>query len=78
VRHSYATADRGAKIDRRALSQRIGHADAAFTMKQYVQADLDADRQVTATLAGPIIGRSLTSAIARTAPGDGRGCGDAR
>ncbi len=36
VRHSYATAGRDAKIDWKALSQRIGHADVAFTMKQYV------------------------------------------
>ncbi len=35
VRHSYATADRDGKIDRKALSKRIGHADVAFTMKQY-------------------------------------------
>jgi integrase len=36
VRHSYATAGRNAKIDWKALSKRIGHADVAFTMKQYV------------------------------------------
>ena len=29
VRHSYATADRDAKIDWKALSQRIGHAEDA-------------------------------------------------
>ncbi len=46
VRHSYATAGRDAKIDWKALSKRIGHSDVAFTMKQYVQADLEADRQV--------------------------------
>ena len=51
VRHSYATAGRDAKIDWTALSQRIGHADVAFTMKQYVQTDLEADRQVANTLA---------------------------
>ncbi len=51
VRHSYATAGRNAKIDWKALSQRIGHADVAFTMKQYVQTDLEADRQVANTLA---------------------------
>ena len=33
VRHSYATAGRNAKIDWKALSKRIGHADVAFTMK---------------------------------------------
>jgi hypothetical protein len=38
-----------------------GHADVAFTMKQYVQTDLEADRQVATTLAELIIGWSLTS-----------------
>lgn len=42
-----------------ALSTRIGHADVAFTMKHYVQADLEADRQVANTLAELIIGGSL-------------------
>jgi len=60
-RHSYATAGRDAKIDWKALSHRIGHADVAFTMKQYVQTDLEADRQVANTLAELIIGGSLTS-----------------
>jgi integrase-like protein len=44
VRHSYATAGREAKIDWNALSARIGHADVAFTMKQYVQTDPATDR----------------------------------
>jgi integrase len=61
VRHSYATAGRDAKIDWTALSKRIGHADVAFTMKQYVQADLEADRQVANTLAELIIGGALVS-----------------
>jgi integrase len=61
VRHSYATAGRDAKIDWKALSQRIGHADVAFTMKQYVQTDLEADRQVANTLAELIIGGTLAS-----------------
>jgi integrase len=61
VRHSYATAGRDAKIDWKALSQRIGHADVAFTMKQYVQTDLEADRQVATTLATLILGGSLSS-----------------
>ena len=61
VRHSYATAGRSAKIDWKALSQRIGHADVAFTMKQYVQTDLEADRQVANTLATLIIGGSLAT-----------------
>jgi hypothetical protein len=50
-----------ANIDWKALSKRIGHADVAFTMKQYVQADLEADRQVANTLAELIIGGSLAS-----------------
>jgi hypothetical protein len=58
---SYATAGRDARIDWKALSQRIGHADVAFTMKQYVQTDLEADRQVANTLAELIIGGSLVS-----------------
>jgi hypothetical protein len=61
VRHSYATAGRDAKIDWKALSQRIGHADVAFTMKQYMQTDLEVDRQVANTLAQLIIGGSLAS-----------------
>jgi len=63
VRHSYATAGRDAKIDWKALSQRIGHADVAFTMKQYVQTDLEADRQVANTLAALIIGGALASTV---------------
>ncbi len=62
VRHSYATAGRNARIDWKALSKRIGHADVAFTMKQYVQTDLEADRQVATTLAELILGGSLASA----------------
>ena len=61
VRHSYATAGRDAKIDWKALSKRIGHADVAFTMKQYVQTDLEPDRRVATTLAELIIGGSLAS-----------------
>jgi integrase len=61
VRHSYATAGRDAKIDWKALSKRIGHADVAFTMKQYVQTDLEADRQVANTLAELIVGGTLIS-----------------
>jgi hypothetical protein len=69
VRHNYATAGRDAKIDWKALSKRIGHADVAFTMRQYVQADLETDRQVAATLAGPIIGGSLVSTEIGTSEG---------
>jgi hypothetical protein len=61
VRHSYATAGRDANIDWKALSRRIGHADVAFTMKQYVQTDLEANRQVANTLATLIIEGLLAS-----------------
>lgn len=67
VRHSYATAGRDAKIDWKALSTRIGHADVAFTMRQYVQTDLVADRQVATALAELILGGLLASVEA----GDG-------
>jgi integrase len=74
VRHSYATAGREAKIDWKALSRHIGQADVAFTMKHYVQTDLEADRQVANTLAELIIGGSLASVLVGTesAREDGR------
>jgi integrase len=59
VRHSYATAGRDVRIDWKALSERIGHSDVAFTMRQYVQTDLEAHRQVATTLAELIIGGAL-------------------
>jgi integrase len=61
VRHSYATAGRDAKIGWKALSKRIGHADVAFTMNQYVQTDLEADRRVANTLAELILGGALAT-----------------
>jgi len=61
VRHSYAIVGRDAKIDWKPLSTRIGHSDIAFTMRQYVQTDLEADRQVANTLATLIIGGSLAT-----------------
>jgi hypothetical protein len=45
----------------KALSKRIGHADVAFTMKQYVQTDLEAEREVANTLADLIIGGLLVT-----------------
>ena len=77
VRHSYATAGRNAKIDWKALSHRIGHADVAFTMKQYVQTDLEADRQVANTLAELIIGGSLASIVIGAEPANGEGADSA-
>jgi integrase len=55
LRHRYAMAGRDAKIDWKARSVRIGHADVTFTMRQYVQADPEADRQFANTLAELII-----------------------
>jgi integrase len=68
VRHSYARAGRDAKIDWKALSQRIGHANVAFTMKQ---TDLVADRQVANMLAELIIGDALASAEITADEGNG-------
>ena len=56
VRHSYASAGRDAKIDWKALSERIGHSDVAFTMRQYVQTDLEVHRQAATALAELILG----------------------
>ena len=56
MRRSYLTAGRKARIDWKALSQRVGHSDVAFTMRHYVETDLDADREVANTLAELIIG----------------------
>ena len=77
LRHRYRL---NAKIDWKALSKRIGHADVAFTMNQYVQTDLEADRQVANTLAELIIGGALASfEIPRRMGGkaSGEGCGEA-
>ena len=56
MRHSYATAGQDAQLGRRALSARIGYFDEAFTMQQYVQADLVADRQAGSILPEPVNG----------------------
>jgi integrase len=69
LRHTLATKC-DAKIAWKALSKRIGHADVAFTMKQYVQTDLEADRQVANTLAQLTIGGSLTSIAVADEAGD--------
>jgi hypothetical protein len=68
VQRSYATAGRNAEIDWKALSKRIGHADLAFTMKQYVQTDLEADRDVANTLADLILGGLLVTEVEDQAP----------
>jgi integrase len=63
VRHSYATAGRDAKIDWKVLSERIGHSDVAFTMRQYVHTDLQVHREVANALAELILGGALSSGV---------------
>ena len=60
MRHSTRPLAATRKSTGRQLSKRIGHADVAFTMKQYVQTSLDADRQVANTLADLMIGLLTT------------------
>jgi integrase len=55
VRHSYATAGRLARVDTKALSQRVGHASVSFTMETYMHGDLEADREVAHALASVIL-----------------------
>ena len=61
MRHSSATTGRDAKIDWKALGKRIGHAEVAFAMKQYVQTGLQADRQVANMLAELIQSQSVSN-----------------
>ena len=49
----------------------LGHADVAFTMKQYVQTDLEADREVANTLADLIIGGLLVTKVENQGNEDG-------
>jgi integrase len=70
VRHSYATAGRDVKIDWKALSERIGHSDVAFTMRQYVQTDLEVHRQVATALAELIIGGTVFAPLAADSAAD--------
>lgn len=70
VRRSYLTAGRKARIDWKALSKRVGHSDVAFTMRQYVETDLEADREVANTLAELIIGGTLMSFMADSGPNE--------
>ncbi len=55
VRHSYATAGRLARVDTKALSQRVGHASVSFTMETYMHGDIEADREVAHALASVIL-----------------------
>jgi hypothetical protein len=71
-----ARAGRKARIDWKALSQRVGHSDVAFIMRQYVATDLEADREVVNTLAELIIGGTLASDQAARPGPDGEDKGD--
>jgi integrase len=55
VRHSYATAGRLARVDTKALSQRVGHASVSFTMETYMHGDIEGDREVAHALASVIL-----------------------
>jgi hypothetical protein len=44
----------------REIPRTPGRSDVAFTMKQYVQTDSEADRQVANTLAELIVGGALS------------------
>ena len=61
VRHKHSKVNVDAKIDWKTLSQYLGHAELAFTLKQYVQTDLQAGRKVANTLTALIIGGSIAS-----------------
>jgi integrase len=66
VRHSYATLGRDAGVNWKTLSGRIGHSDVAFTMRQYVHTDLEADHVVARMLADLILTDVLHSGSSDT------------
>ncbi|WP_412740888.1 tyrosine-type recombinase/integrase [Krasilnikovia sp. MM14-A1259] len=74
VRHSYATVSINAGINVNALSERIGHSSAAFTMQTYVHRSGDQvrDAHTAVTVAGLIFGKTRT-APRRDRPGSHRG-----
>ena len=74
--HGGRQLERKARIDWKALSQRVGHSDVAFTMRQYVETDLEADREVANTLAELIIGGTFSSDLAARPGPDGEDQGD--
>jgi hypothetical protein len=51
-------------INWKALSEWIGHSDVAFTMRQYVQTDLEVHCQVATALAELIIGGTVSAPLA--------------
>jgi len=69
VQHSYATAGRDAKIDWKVLSQQRAR-QRGLTTRQYVQYDLEADRQVATALAELKIGGMLVGSGLAQEAGD--------
>ena len=66
VRHSYATAALKAGISPKIISERLGHATAAFTMQTYTHVIPGMDEGAASTVAHLILG---------LAPTDGRKSG---
>jgi integrase len=61
VRHKHSKVNVDAKIDWKTLSQYLGHAEVAFTLKQYVQTRLQAGRTVANAPSALIVGGSIAS-----------------
>jgi integrase len=55
VRHSYATAALKAGISPKAISERLGHSTAAFTLQVYSHVTPGMDEQAANTVATPIL-----------------------
>jgi hypothetical protein len=58
VRHSYATAALKAGIPAKVISERLGHATAAFTLQTYTHVIPGMDESAASTVAELILGRS--------------------
>jgi integrase len=56
VRHTYATMSLDAGIDPKIVSDRIGHANMAYTLQIYTHRSTGRDRQAAETIAGVIFG----------------------
>jgi len=56
VRHTYATMSLDAGIDPKIVSDRIGHANMAYTLQIYTHRSTGRDRQAAETVAGVILG----------------------
>jgi hypothetical protein len=54
-RYSYTPPPAVARVDTKALSQRVGHASVSFTMETYIHGDIEADREVAHALASVVL-----------------------